>query len=421
MKTPRQSRDRRRLRRRLVWLVLAIAAIVAVAATLVVASPDPEVEVAPVTRGRYVRFVEEDGRARVRDRYVVSAPVTGTLERVTLSVGDEVAAGEVVALLRPAPSPLLDARSRAELEENVGAAEARIAVARAETGRADAAFARAEADLSRARRLAASGTIAQQALEAAEHAWAIASRERDGARHAAHAAEHELGRSRAALEATEGGLATGIELRAPVGGRVLSVRQESEAVVLAGTSIVELGDPRALEVVVDLLSTDAVLVEPGSAAEIAGWGGSALRATVRSVQPIASVRLSALGVEEERVDVVVDPLETSDRWARVGDGYRVDVRIALERFEDVLRVPTSALHRAGDEWRVFAVRDGIATAVPVEVGSYGPIESVIARGLRERDLVIVQPPETLRDGDAVETRLDEAHRSVRPDDPRPST
>lgn len=402
----RSPRDRRRIRRRVAWVVFALLAVAGIALALVLSGAPLAVEVGEVTRGEHVRYVEEDGRARVRDRYVVSAPLAGTLERVALRVGDDVAVGDVVAILHPVASPLIDPRSRAELEAQRGAAEARLAAARARTAQAEAARVQAERDLARMDQLSRSGVLPSRELERAQLSFTVAVREREAAVELAHLSQHDLQQIRAALRVgSPGGAAEGIELRAPVEGCVLRVYQRSEAVLAPGTPIVELGDPRALEVVVDLLSTDAVRVEPGTEAEITGWGGAdSLSGRVTRVEPVAIVRVSALGVEEERVDVIVDPIGTDEGWARVGDGYRVEVRIPIERFEDALRVPTSALFRTGEEWQAFVVRDDIARSVHVALTSYGPIESVVAEGLSEGDRVVLEPPEELIDGTRVEPR-----------------
>lgn len=399
----RMPREKARAKRRLVWIGVALVGAIALVVGLVLAAPRPRVDVARVTRGTYLRVVEEDGRARIRERYVVSAPLAGALERIALHVGDRVQAGDVVAILRPAPSPLIDPRARTELEERRGAAEARLASTRAEVARTEAARAQAQSDLARTQHLARMGAVAARDLEHAELALTVAARERDAARHAAHLAEHDLQQATAALRVSTGATDEGIELRAPVAGHVLEVPQESEAVVATGTTIMEIGDPGALEVVVDLLSTDAVRVVPGTRATIMGWGGGeALPAVVRTVEPVAAIQVSALGVEEERVDVIVDPLETSEGWERVGHGYRVDVRIPVERIDDALVVPTSALFREGDEWRLFVVRDGAVRTRSVVVASYGPLESALREGVDEGELVVLQPPESLREGDRVE-------------------
>jgi HlyD family secretion protein len=367
------------------------------------------VEVVPVTRGTYVRELEEDGRARLRERYTIAAPVAGALERVSLEVGDTVEAGAVVARIRPEVPPLLDPRARAELEARRDAAASRVAAARAGLARAEAVRAEAEVELDRSLGLERIGAIPALEREHAELELAISSRDRDGAREGLRVAQHELDQARAAVRFVSGSGLEVIELRAPIGGRVVAVRQESERWVPAGHAILELGDDTQLEVVVDLLSADAARVRPGAQARLTGFGGRGeLRGVVRSVEPVASVRISALGVEEERVDVRIDPVERDERWARVGDGYRVDVGIVIERIEGALRLPTSALFREGEAWRAFVLREGRARARRVELASYGPLESAAAEGVREGvregERVVLEPPETLQDDAPVDAR-----------------
>jgi HlyD family secretion protein len=400
----RSSLARKRVRRRAFWAALSFAVVALLVAAVLLGASRPEIEVATVTRGAYVRFVEEDGRTRIRDRYVLSAPLAGAVGRVTLRVGDPVAAGAVVAVIHPAASPLLDVRSRSELEQRVGAAQARVRSGRATLTQVDASRAQLARDHARAEELARSGAISGRELEVTASQLAMVTHEHAAAAQAVHVAEHELAQARAALRG--GGPApAGFELRAPVSGRVIELHQESETVVTAGTPIVTVGDPGSLEVVVDLLSTDAVAVEPGGDAELSGFGAAgSLRGRVRSVQPVAKVRLSALGVEEERVDVIVDPVEIDAPWRRVGHGYRVDVRIPVERLDGVLRVPTGALFRVADSWRAFVVVEGVVEQREVTLVSYGPLESVVGAGLREGEQVVVQPPDSLRDGTRVEVR-----------------
>lgn len=388
------------------WAAGAAAVVAVLVLVAALGAPRPEVELASVRQATFVRYVEEDGRARVRDRYVISAPMAGYLERLAVEVGDAVEAEAVVATLRAAPSPLLDARTRTELEQQEGAAEAQLASGRAGEARAQAVLLQAARDLERARRLASAGTVTTVELEQAEQRHTVASRDLELAEQASHLAEHERARVRALLGRPGPGGAPGIALHAPVAGRVLRIWQQSEGVVAAGTPILEVGDPSALELVVDLLSTDAVHVRPGVMAEVRGWGGEEpIQARVRTVQPVATPRMSALGVEEERVDVILDPEGANPDFARVGDGYRVDVRVPVARLEDALVLPTGALFRVGERWWVFVADDGVVRRAPVEVASYGPLESAVAGGLELGAQVVVQPPETLEDGGKVRVRV----------------
>lgn len=395
--------------RRLVFLAAVAVLVLAVIATLVLVRPRLAVEVTPVTRGTFERFVEEDGRARVRDRYVIASPVAGSIERTRLHVGDSISLGDVVAAVRPAPGLLLDARSRAELEESRGAAEAAVKRARIGYDRAEAARRHADDELSRARELTQAGTLPPRDLEHAQLEARLATKDGAQARFVVHMAEHELEMARAALGSAMRagkGPVERVEIKAPAAGRVLRIHQESEGLVASGAPLLEVADQHALEVVVDLLSTDAVQVDSGAEVELKGWGGSGVvPGRVRRVEPMATVKVSALGVEEERVNVIVDPLGETGSWNRVGDGYRVDVRIRVERIDGALRVPTSALFREGGDWCAYVAEDGRARKRVVRLKSYGPLQAAVEEGVREGDAIILQPGETLADGARIKTRV----------------
>ncbi len=394
--------NKARIRRR-IWAFLALIVVAGIALAFVLGKPKTRVEVARVARGTFERWVEEDGRARVRNRFVVSTPIAGTVERTSHRVGDWVAKGEVVATLRSLPGPMIDPRSRAELEQRRGAAEAALASARAAVDRAVVASAHADAELARTRVLVEGGGRPEQDLREADLAARVAARERDQARYAAHLAEHNLEMARAALGSTARGGAEQFPIDAPEAGRILRVFQESEGAVPVGAPLFEIGDPTALELVVDLLSTDAILVKPGGEARLTHWAGSEeLAGRVRLVEPIASTKVSALGVEEQRVNVIVDPASESEAWKRVGDGYRVDARLLVERIEGAVLVPTSALFRERGDWAAFVAEDGRARLRTVHLRAYGPVQSAVEAGLVENDAVVVQPPQDLIDGRAIE-------------------
>ncbi len=395
----------------MIWAVLGLLAAAGLVLAWWMSRSPPTVEVSRVARGVFERFVEEDGRTRVRDRYVVSSPLAATIERTRLDVGDAVAAGDVIAVLHPLPSSLLDARSRAELEQRAGAAEAALGRARTALGRSTATLEQANADLARARALLEKKAIPAVEAERAELDAKVAARARDEAAFAVHVGEHELEVARTALGLATRGKSSPEQfaIQSPIAGRILRVMQESEGAVVAGTPLLELGDPSALEVVVDLLSTDAVQIEPGDEASILRWGGSeAVSARVRLVEPVAHVKTSALGVEEQRVDVILDVVGNAPSWNRVGDGYRVDARILVQRMRDALLVSTGALFRQGGEWAVFVVVDGRAVRRSVRLEAYGAMQSAVASGLQEGDIVIEQPPEGLRPGVRVETTAGQA-------------
>ncbi|PWS35881.1 efflux transporter periplasmic adaptor subunit [Falsiroseomonas bella] len=391
----------RHLRRALI----AASVLLAAGGAFVAFRPRPAlVETEQVTRGRFEVVVEEDGRTRVRDRYVVSAPVAGQVMRLGVRAGDTVGRGDVVAEILAAPSALLSPRARREAEERLGAAEAMLEQAAALMERAAAEQTQAEADAARVRQLQARGAAPLQQLERAELAQRVAARDMLAAERRRHAAEHEVDQARAvlaAVDATENGEERR-EVRAPVAGRVLRVLQESEAVVASGAPLLELGDPTDLEVVVDVLTTEAVGITPGAPVTIERWGGPApLEGRVRLVEPGAFTRVSALGVEEQRVWVVIDLTGPPESWAALGDGFRVDARMTVEAVEGAVLVPVSALFRRGAGWAVFVVQDGVAHERQVALARRAARDAMVSSGLAPGETVILFPPSTLRDGGRV--------------------
>lgn len=388
-------------------LLLAGAAALAGVLALALRPRPLTVETAPVARGTFVAEVEEDGRTRVRDRYIVSTPVAGRVLRIGVRAGDAVTRDEVVALIQAAPSSLLSARARREAEERVGAAEAMLETAVALVERAAAQRVQAEADAGRTRILHARGATPTQALERAELGVRTAQRDMIAAERRHHAAEHELAQARAVLERADV-LGDGPErrpVRSPVEGRVLRVLQESEAVVASGAPLLELGDPTDLEAIVDVLTTEAVGIAPGAEATIEGWGGPPLQGQVRRVEPGAFTRISALGVEEQRVWVVIDITSPREAWATLGDGFRVDARIVVARIEDAVLVPVGALFRRGEDWAVFvATPEGRAREQRITLDRRGPRQAVVRAGLEAGERVVLYPPSALRDGGRIEGR-----------------
>ncbi len=365
------------------------------------------VDLAPATRGPLRVTVDEEGETRVRDRFVVSAPVAGRVLRVELEPGDLVRRDEtVVATFLPAAAVPLDARSRAEAEAAVAAARAALGSARAERERAQAALTLARSELDRHRELAAQRIVSRQALETKE----TEARAAEGALRAAEftvaSATHqgEMAGARL-LPAGVTGTARPFAIRSPIDGVVMKRLRESEAVVPAGEPLLELGDPRRLEIVSDLLSTDAVKVRPGAPVVLEQWGGDhPIRARVRRVEPSGFVKVSALGVEEQRVNVVMDFDDPLGAWSALGDGYRVEVRIVVWEGDGVLKVPTSSLFRRGDDWAVFAVSGGRAEMRVVEVGRRNGAYAEVVSGLREGEPVVLHPSDSLRDGSRVTAR-----------------
>jgi len=384
--------------------MLLVAAVAGAAALFWALSPRALiVETAKVERGLFEQTIDEDGKTRVRERYVVSAPLSGRVQRIPLKAGDPVTPGQVIALFVPAAPPLLDARIERELQERVGAAEASLARSRTAVEHARAALAQSRADLARTSRLAQEGFLSAASLERDELKVTLDGRALEAAEFERHATEHQLELARTALtrsrRAETGHASERLEIRSPVHGRVLRVAQESEAVVLIGAPLLELGDPRDLEVVIDVLTTDAVNIPSGAAARMEVTNtAQALTGRVRRVEPSGFTKISALGVEEQRVNVIIDITSPPDEWRTVGDGYRVDAHIVVYRQDDALRVPVAALFRDGAAWAVFAVEDGIAHKRGVNVVRRGATEALIDKGVSQGDRVIVYPGEALYDG-----------------------
>lgn len=395
-------------------VVLAVGAVAFAAALAWAFRPQPmPVEVADVQRATFELTVDEDGRTRVRQRYVIAAPLTGRLARVTLDPGDRVQAGKPVARIAPTAPALLDARTQRELLERVGAAEAQLAQAAAEVARAEAALAQSQTDLARQKKLEGDGFVSGAVREQAELAVRVQARALDAAQAGRHAAEHAVAQARAAVASVRGGNDRGgLPVTSPVDGQVLRVMQQSEGPVALGTPLMEVADVGDLEIVVDLLSTDAARIAAGARVHIDA-AGIRLAGRVRRIEPSAFTKVSALGVEEQRVNVIIDPDPGSRQQPalRVGDGYRVDLRVVALSRPDAVLAPVSALFRVdsgsnagqtGSEgWAVFVVADGRAQRRMVTVGARGPQQAVIDAGLQPGERVVVYPSDTLADGRAV--------------------
>ena len=385
-------------------LVLVIVAGAVVALLTMWLRPAPaRVDAAQVERGPMLVTVDGEGKTRVRDRYVVATPVGGQLRRITLKRGDTVARGQVIAQIDPLPLAPLDPRQKAEAIARVNAAEdARREVDRM-IERSKALYDQARRDCERCEVLARSGDISRQELEKAQTAVATSFREYEAARSRAESAAHEVEIASAALLAatqSQKALAAPVKVQAPTGGRVLRVVEESERVVAAGAPLVELSNPSKLELVIELLSTDAVKVSPGSPVLIEGWGGpEALEARVRLIEPSAFTKVSALGIEEQRVNVVADLVTPSNA---LGDGYRIEGRIIIWQGDSVLKIPVSALFRRGESWSVFVIENGEARLREVEIGQRTPFEVEIKSGLDESTKVIIHPSNEISDGSRVD-------------------
>lgn len=395
------------------WLFWLLVAALAVAAIVFAIRPDPVwVDLARVDRGALEVSITEEGKARVKDRYLVSAPVSGYLHRVTLDVGDDVVAGQTIAQVNPMPSAILDARSRAEAEAKVESARSALNSAQQKVTAAEAEARFARQELERLQALSSRSDNRFVSEEQVEQARTVADRAAAILRSARFDQEvmaHELQAARTRLEVSA---ARGngeqpqerVTVTSPVAGSVLSILRESEGVIQAGSPIAEVGDPAALEVVVDVLSFDAVKLQPGMKVRFTGWGGPELDGVVRRVEPVGFEDVSALGVEEQRVQVVADIISSIEQWQSLGDGYRVDANFILWSAEDVLWAPSSAIFRVDGQAWVFLARDDSVRRQEVRTGQSNGLRTQILDGLAPGDLVVRHPDRQLEDGTRIKVR-----------------
>lgn len=370
-------------------------------------SPKPvAVELAAVTQGRFERSVQEDGKTRLRDRYVVSTPLAGRVTRISLTQGDAVKRDATVATIWPATPALLDERARQEQRERIGAMEASARRARANVERARAALEQAAAELKRSETLAQQGFVSPNQNETGRLNVRLREKELESARQEEDAARHELDLSRIALrqfpQGNDNRQQRPWEVKAPVSGKILKIHQQSEGIVMAGTPLLELGDPSRLEVVVDILTEDAAQIQPGTPVQLANWGGpDVLEGRVRLIEPAAFTKVSALGVEEQRVNAVLDITSPPEKWRSLGDSFKVDVRILVQIVEDAVKVPVSALFPSGARSALFVVEEGRARLHPIDVMARNGTEAWVKTGLKPGTPVIAYPPTSLKEGDRV--------------------
>lgn len=389
----------------LAWLGLLIAA-----ALVYGFWPQPtSVDVAKAKRAPLEVSVEEEGKTRVIDRYIVASPVAGLAQRIERKVGDSVKQGTPLLSIEPLMPTALDPRERAQARARVAAAEAGLRAAEAQAQAAQVEAGLAEREAARVAKLYAIQGISQQ-----EHDQALARAQ--SARAAQRSATFAVHVARADLEAARAALALGpgeahgkpaelVRVRAPVDGRILRIMHESEGPVQPGTPLVELGDPRSLEVETDVLSENAVQMHPGTPVQYLRWGGDGvLHGEVTSIEPVATTKVSALGVEEQRVRVISNLATAPQHWRGLGDGYRVEARFILWRGDDVLQVPSSALFRVGERWAVFVVRNGRAQRRWVELGHRSGLAAQVTHGISAGDEVVAYPDDTLEDGARVAIR-----------------
>jgi HlyD family secretion protein len=378
------------------WLPYA-GAVVLVALITAGLWPRPlPVETARAAVGTLRATVNEEGKTRIKQRYVVSAPVAGQLRRIPFKAGAEVRADEtVVVVIEPVSPTLLDARTRTATE-----AKRDTALANLEKARAGQRF--AASDLRRLEKLQAEKMISVQELETAQLREASASKDQAAAESALRQAEAELAEFGGSTSVGTNTLLDPVQVKTPATGSVLHVFEENARVVAAGTPLMEIGDPADLEVVVEVLSRDGAAIPPGTPVELEQWGGGQpLRAKVRLVEPAAFTKVSALGVEEQRVNVIADLLTPPDQRRSVGDSFRVEARIIVWEARDALKVPAGALFRKGEQWAAFVIADGRARLRIVKAGRTSGTETQVLEGLKEGEEVILYPGSRVRDGQRV--------------------
>ncbi len=361
-------------------------------------------------KGPMTVSVEEEGMTRVMHRYVITAPMAGYARRIGLKVGDPVEKGQVLAVLEPARSDALDPRRRAQARAEVNAAVAALAVARENAHAADAEAKLARQELQRDKKLEQEKFLSQSAMDQARTNVSRTEASRQAAKHQVNVARFKLESARAALahhsEALQKGKAAEtVNVRAPVSAKVLKVEHESEGSVQAGQPLLDIGDPDALEVDVELLSTAAVKIAPKSRVIIDHWGGDQpLEGVVRVVEPTGFTKVSALGVEEQRVHVIVDFTSPRKLWQRLGNGYRVEVRFVVWEGHDVLQVPASSLFRHNGGWAAFVVRKGRARLQPVKIGHRNGLKAEVLGGIRAGERVITHPDDRIKNGTRIRPR-----------------
>ena len=364
------------------------------------------VETALVTRGPLEVTVRDDGRTRIKDRYIVSAPLSGQLQRVVFKPGHAVNERDVLAVIEATAPELLDPRSYAAAEARVSAAEETLKQAKAVLERALASFEYAQNDLKRVRELFQAGTVSNQEMDRAQLASRTTEGDLNSARFGVRIADYELELARTALVRGSPGSRGGkVEICAPVAGRILRVLQESATVVAPGTPLMEIGDPQNLEVEIDVLSSDAVKIRPGSRILLEYWGGPRpLEARVRLVEPAGFLKISALGVEEQRVWVIADFVSPRSEWQNLGDAYRVEARIVTWETNNAVNVPTGALFRQQDDWAVFKIQGNHAYLQRIQIGHRSENEAEVLGGIVEGDSVILHPSDRVSHGVALRRR-----------------
>jgi HlyD family secretion protein len=396
-------------KRILLWSLIGLILL----ATLVwafIPKPTP-VDLLTLQPGEMTVTVDEEGETRVRDIFVLSAPISGRALRIEAEVGDAVMAEQtLIAEIEPIDPTLLDPRSEAQARADIRAAEANLVLAEASVKEARVELEFATSELKRARKLRADAVMSKRELEAAQRTQRTRQASLETAIANRQARQAELERARAQLiSPTEERVKTDdcvcVPIRAPVNGRILKVLHKSEGVVSAGEPLVEIGNPADLEIVADLLSSDAVKVESGQRVIVDNWGGGTpLEGVVQRVEPFGFTKVSALGIEEQRVNVIIDFVSPRETWARIAHGFQVDVKIVLWQGTEVLKLPLTALFRDDNNWAVFVETDGKANKREIKLGRRTGLEAEIVEGLTAGERIVVHPSDKITEGVALETR-----------------
>jgi len=398
-----QAERKRRTAKWVKRVILSLAIVLVVGGIVKSFLPKPIiVDIAEVKRSDMRVTVDEDGKTQAKSRYVLSAPLSGNMNRIRLRAGDTVAEGEAILRIVPGAAPLLDTRARANAEARLGAAKAGRELAGAEVARAGAALEQATREAARITSLTKNGVAAQSEVEQATFLVKTRTEELRAAHFSAKVRKQDEASARAALGLfnSDSKSDDGLDISAPVSGQVLRIlREDQQGVVAVGTPLIEIADLSALEITVDILTADAVHIKAGAMVRIVRWGGDTdLVGRVRRVEPSAFTRISALGVEEQRVLVIVDIESPKEEWQSLGDGYRVEVEISIWEGENVLTAPASASFRHEGKWAVYSVVNGIAKLTPVELGHRNDVRVEVLSGLKDGARVVVHPSDRVVDG-----------------------
>lgn len=390
-----------------VWLRYTLLGLVIALVLIRALRPAPlTVEIATVTRGEFTQQVVEDGRTRPHDVYVVTAPIPGNLQRVSWLAGDRIKKGDEVAKIFPNISVLLDKRAEQEAKQHLQSLEASYERANILIEGADVAYKKAKADYQRNLALAKRGYVSKSDFDTQKLGMDLRKKEYESALFSAKSAKHEVEKAKASLSEMQSGLLRTdehfVKVYAPIDGQVLKVEQQSEGPITAGAAILSIANIRNLEIIADILSTDAVQVKPGDTVLIQNWGGDTpLVGKVRLVEPGGFMKLSALGVEEQRVNVIIDITSPREHWESLGAEFRVEVAIIVFKAQGVLQLPVSALFRHNNKWAVFVVTKHKAHLREIEIGRRNAKNAMLISGLSDGDKVIVYPSEGITDGTRV--------------------